>query len=339
MKTFKIFSYAAISFSLLCLSCEQVFIGGSPGTKPTDIFNQVWNFANERYSFFAYKKIDWNTEKAKYAARISDSMTEEELFKVCADMLNLLQDGHVNLISKFDVSRPSKVFSDFPTNYSGEILERTYFKGNTQILDQTFRLYDFGDVLYVYYGDFTTSVSDYAMDYLHKLLQSKKSLILDMRNNGGGSIANIDKIGGRLVNKKTYVGLDLTKAGAAYESFHQDSIFLDTAKTTKRFAEKKVLMLTNRNSYSATNRMAMILKELPNCTLIGGKTGGGGGFPSTTQLSNGWTVRVSASRMLDPSGFNVENGVFPDIEVNFPAFGTANSRDPILDRALIEARK
>ncbi|MGL4630560.1 MAG: S41 family peptidase [Leadbetterella sp.] len=331
----KTLSYFLISIVFLGISsCEVLLFQPQPESDPKSIFDQVWNFANERYSFFEFKKIDWDASKTKYGARITDSMGEEELFKVCGDMLGDLKDGHVNLQSKFNVSRSPEVFLEYPTNYFGEILNRGYFKGQTQILDGSFRLYDFGDILYVNYSDFTLPVTEYAMDYISDKMQGKRGMILDVRENGGGSTANIDLIVNRLIDKKISTGVEWFKSGPGREDFKKDSVYISPSDSKKKILDKPIALLVNRGCYSATNMFVMAMTGLPNVTTIGGRTGGGGGYPSTTQLSNGWTLRVSSSRLFDKKGFNVENGIEPKIKKEIKTVDFANLKDPILDEGL-----
>ena len=70
---------------------------------------------------------------------------------------------------------------------------------------------------------------------------------------------------------------------------------LPTASAGKR----KVVVLTNRHSYSATNDFVNSMRCFPNVTLVGDKTGGGSGLPFSSELPNGWGVRFSASPHLD----------------------------------------
>ena len=335
--------YLAISSLLLFLaSCEQAFMTPTPASDPEAIFDQVWNFADTKYSFFDLKKVDWNASKTKFKAKISKDMSDEALFKVCDDMLYDLKDEHVNLSSKFNISHNREVFLDFPTNYNGDNLTRNYFNnGKTQAVERTFRLFDFGDVLYVSYSSFSDNVSDYAMDYICEKAAGKKGLILDVRQNGGGSVGNINAIAGRFVDKKTFAGVEYIKTGPGREDFRKDTIFVTppVSATAKKYTTKPIVVLTNRGCYSATNFFTMSAKAIPNVTVIGGKTGGGGGIPATTELSNGWTLRVSASRTFDKEGRNIEIGVDPNIALDISEADKLKGRDTILDRALKVVRE
>jgi Peptidase family S41/Tricorn protease C1 domain len=324
--------------SLVSFACEQAFMSPTPKTDPEAVFNQVWNFANEKYTFFDYKKVDWDAAKTKYKARITANMDEEALFKVCNDMLYELKDEHVNLVSKFNISRNPEVFLDYPTNYDGDILTRYYFNGRQQYLDGgNFRLFDFDDVLYVNYRSFSDAVTKESMDYICKKATNKKGIVLDLRQNGGGSVANIYNIAQRFTDKKIYAGLSYAKIGPGREDLKKDSLFISPFKAdtaTQKFTQKPIVVLTNRGCYSATNFFAMMAKEIPNVTVVGGKTGGGGGVPATTELSNGWTLRVSTTRSFDINGNNIEGGVEPDIRIDISAADKSKNKDTILDYAL-----
>ena len=50
------------------------------------------------------------------------------------------------------------------------------------------------------------------------------------------------------------------------------------------------------------------------------ETGGGGGAPSYTELSNGWGLRVSATQTKDNDDYEIELGVIPTISVNMSHF-------------------
>ena len=99
----KIVYLLPILFSLT--SCEKVFFDEEiKTTNATQNFDYLWNECNKKYAFFEYKKIDWNERYTFYKARINDNMRDEALFNELGAMLNDLRDGHVNLVSNFNVS-------------------------------------------------------------------------------------------------------------------------------------------------------------------------------------------------------------------------------------------
>ena len=73
-----------------------------------------------------------------------------------------------------------------------------------------------------------------------------------------------------------------------------------------------------------------IMRYAPNCLILGGKSGGGGGMPLSYELPNGWIVRFSSVRMYDRDKISIEGGVEPDKVVNMTSLTT----DDIIDEAV-----
>ena len=69
---------------------------------PASNFDQLWTILDEHYCFFAQKDVDWDEVYKRYSIRVSPEMSQEELFDVCAAMLDELQDGHTNLSAPFN---------------------------------------------------------------------------------------------------------------------------------------------------------------------------------------------------------------------------------------------
>ena len=98
----------------------------------------------------------------------------------------------------------------------------------------------------------------------------------------------------------------------------------------------QIVVLTNRSCFSAANNFVSVMKDLPNVTIVGAKTGGGGGMPFTSELPIGWSIRFSACPILDAKGNVIENGIDPSpgCEVHAPAEELAKGKDAILDFAI-----
>ncbi len=330
--------YLILAIVVFLSSCEQLFMKPQPENTPQSVFEQVWTFVNEKYAFFEYKNVDWDAMKIKYGAKIKENMTDEDLFQVCYDMLYELKDEHTNLISKFNISRNPEVFLDYPENFSGDLLQRNYFKGRTQIVSP-FSYFDFGDIAYFSYRSFSDSFTDEALDYILEKAKTKSGLILDIRENGGGSVANIDKLASRFISDTTLLGKEFHKNGPKKDDFKEEKYEIYPVKDGVTYLEKPIILLTNRGCYSATNMFAAFMKGLKNVTLVGGKTGGGGGLPTATELSNGWILRVSGSKTFDRNGLNIENGIDPDININISKADMDKGKDTILEEGFRQIRK
>lgn len=319
--------------ALLLASCEALFIPPDSGTSQTAIFDEAWRFADREYSFFEYKGIDWDEVRSRYEPLVNDSISDDSLFNVIGAMLYELRDGHVNLRSSFNVSRNWTWYLNSPPNFNADILERSYFQERQQYVGP-FAIYDFGDVGYVRYSSFSSSISGSDLNYVIEKFADHKGLILDIRNNGGGSLLNAWNMAPRFSSDTILYGRTRYKSGPGHGDFsglEDEYIYPPEDDTT---FTKPVVLLTNRSSYSASTFFTQMMRELPNVTVMGDTTGGGGGAPADTELANGWIIRVSATQLFAPDGFNVEDGIPPDEVVWITPEDEANGIDTILERAL-----
>lgn len=317
-------------------SCEKVLIKDSPSNDPVTNFEHLWNGINEGYAFFEYKNINWDSIYSIYRPQVDEKTSDEKLFAILDDMLYHLRDGHVNLTSPFNLSRNWEWYLGYPANFDSEILERNYWKDRQRYTGPLVNLM-IDSVGYIRYSSFQSTVSDYHIDYVLAVFRALKAkgIIIDVRNNGGGSSTNGFTIASRFTTERVHVYSRRVKNGPGHEDF---------TKLTQAYLEpdgqeawtKPVVVLTNRSSYSATNIFVTIMRELPNVTIIGDWTGGGGGTPAGSELPNGWTYRYSSAQTFTPDGLNIENGIPPDIKVDITTADKLRGKDTILERAIDE---
>ncbi|MEM6633372.1 MAG: S41 family peptidase [Bacteroidota bacterium] len=325
--------------------CEEAFLD-PPTTDPESIFDEAWNFADQEYSFFEFKNIDWDQQYSTYRPQVTSSTSEEALFEILADMLFVLRDGHVNLRSNFDRSRNWEWYLNSPENFDYSLLERNYFNQEEQFVGP-FVYRDFGDVGYMYYGSFSSLVESEDMDFILNKVQDKRGLIIDVRNNGGGATSNVNRIAGHFVAEDRTVGIFRRRNGPNRNDFGDLFGITLTSQRDDPYT-KPVFVLTNRRCYSATNRFVMTMGALPQVTVLGDTTGGGGGTPSFTELANGWQMRVSNTQSFilltdstnnEQVAFNIEDGIPPAIRVDLSPTDEARGTDTILEAALRRLRE
>lgn len=316
---------------LVTVSCEKILIKPDASDDPVSIFEEIWTFTEKHYSFFEYKGIDWHDVYRRYRPRVRDNMGPVELFDLCAAMLYELKDGHVNLVSSFDRSRYWEWYMDSPENFSHSLIERNYFQGRQRFIGP-FQFITIADAVYVYYGSFANNISENNLDLILANMDQRKGLIIDVRNNGGGSTENARKIVARFTDEKRLVGYNFVKTGPGYNDFRKQEVYIEPHDGPRYTGS--IVVLTNRRSYSATTYFTQYMKALPNVTIVGDTTGGGGGMPAFHDLPNGWLLRVSSSRFYSPQNINIESGVPPDIHVDMTEESMSEGKDDILERAI-----
>ncbi|WP_251235045.1 S41 family peptidase [Bacteroides nordii] len=318
---------------LTCLSGLTACIREEEYTNdPIGNFDQLWKIIDERYCFLDYKGIDWKKIGERKRKFIEPEMDNRNLFQVLSDMLYELQDGHVNLTST-DNQTHFDFWLDSPRNFSEATIESNYYLGQNYQQTAGFKYKILNDkVGYIYYEKFSEGIDNNDLDRVFSYFSNCKGLIIDVRQNSGGNATNSAKIASRFTEKKILTGYICHKTGPGHNDFSKPyAIYLEPAKGIRW--QKKVAVLTNRHSYSATNDFVNHMKCLPNVTIVGDKTGGGSGMPFSSELPNGWTIRFSASPHFDKNMNHIEWGIDPDVKVDINYKDEANGFDTIIEEA------
>lgn len=301
---------------------------------PAGNFDALWTILDEHYCFFGYKQIDWREVGDTYRRKIADGMTDEELFRVCADMVEELRDGHTNLSSPFDVSR-YWIWEQYPQNYDERLVEEHYLHFDYHRASGIdYRILD-NNVGYMHYSSFSTSIGEGNLDHVLAALALADGLIIDVRDNGGGIITNVETLVARFVEEKTLAGYIAHKTGPGHDELSEPYAYYIEPATGRVAWRKPVVVVCNRSTYSAANNFVSIMKSLPNVRVVGDTTGGGCGMPFTSELPNGWTIRFSAAPIYDSAGNLTEFGVEPSAgcKTDMTDEDKAQGKDTILELA------
>lgn len=199
-----------------------------------------------------------------------------------------------------------------------------------------------------------------------KLKNNKtESLILDLRNNGGGSLANSYRLLSYLLNKnstqtlrttiRNYPDKKYTKGNLAFkftrfaykiigkkETRHDTDNFIYTIKPHKKnHYDQKIFVLINGGSFSASCLVAGYLKALNRATFIGEETGGAmegcnAGITPFYKLPNTKIrVRIPAFRIVhDVCPAITGHGILPDYKIEYSLKDILNKKDLELQKAL-----
>ena len=307
-----------------------------PENNPKGNFEALWRIIDTKYCFLNYKNkeygLDWNEVYSRYKNRLTDDMTNKQLFQVLAEMLEELRDGHVNLVTYHETSQYREWYDQYPTNFV-DTIQRIYLgKDYKSVGGIRYRVLE-DNIGYIYYGSFSSSIGETNLDEVLNELSICDGLILDIRNNGGGLLTLSDRIASRFTNEKVLTGYLSYKTGPGHNDFSKpEPLYVEPATDRVRW-QKPVAVLTNRRAFSSANDFAGKMKQMPQAILIGDKTGGGSGLPFSSELPNGWSIRFSASPMFDPDMKHTEFGIEPDIKVNMSSEDMHKGLDTIIETA------
>ena len=302
---------------MLLGSCTHRF--ADVDTSPAANFEALWKIIDEKYCLFDDKTANWDSVYSAYHQRFDTMKIVKykdyyRLFDGLEEMLNELEDGHVNLYSPFDISVCSKWYEGYPQNFDSEILSKYYLKDYRRANGLNYSRIDGDSIGYVYYGSFSDGFSLTNWLAVLNYFAKCRGIVLDVRNNGGGSMENAYRLAAPFFTKDTVVGYWQHKSGPGHEEFSEyEPMIMNESMGIWR---RPVVVLCNRRSYSAANFFVSIMRYADNCLILGGKSGGGGGMPMSYELPNGWMVRFSSVKMYDRDMQSIEGGVRPHLLVN-----------------------
>ena len=310
--------YSVWGIGCLLCACTHPFDEQKDNT-PLNNFNALWHIIDEKYCLFDDKQVDWDSVYSSYY-QLFDTMkivTYEDnyrFFDGLEDMLNTLEDGHVNLYSPFDISVCTKWYEGYPTNFDSQILTQYYLTDYRRANGLNYCKIANDSIGYVYYGSFSDGFSLTNWLAVLKYFEQCRGIVLDVRNNGGGSMNNAYLLAAPFFTKDTLVGYWQHKSGPEHHDF--SSLEPMIMNESRGYWRRPVIVLCNRHSYSAANFFVSIMRYADNCLILGGISGGGGGMPMSYELPNGWMVRFSSIKMYDRDTISIEPGVKPHLLVN-----------------------
>lgn len=312
-------------------------------------YEAFWNFFNENYCYFGdnygySKNVDWYKVYDEMMPQVENATSEVELLEIMGKSIDYLKDGHVWIDTKFKHRGCYTFYIDengdrYPENFINGLIQEKY-------LDYAFKTrngHKYGTItrgdktfFYVHHDDFTKDLNKEDLEMFKPLIEKADGIIYDVRTNPGGNAQLSVNIAGRFVKTKTLVGYNVVKTGKGYNDLSEPSpLYVVPVDAKNNWADIKTMVLTNRDIYSTANMFASFMKEVPNATLVGGRTGGGGGQPCTFYLPNGWAVTMSGQRLsLDADKQHIEQGVEPDVYVTITEEDIENKVDSILEKAV-----
>ncbi len=182
----------------------------------------------------------------------------------------------------------------------------TIKKSSVQLDTVSYKMKD-NKIGYIAVSQFLENTGDQFDDAVTALeKQGMTSLIIDLRDNGGGLLNTCTDMLSRLVEKDKLLVYTKNKEGKK-EEFKSDS-----AKTV----DIPMVLLVNGNTASASEIMTGCLKDYGKATVVGTKTYGKGIVQSIMPLPDGSAVKFTIASYYTPNGTNIhKKGIEPDVEV------------------------
>ncbi len=324
--------------------CVVSLLAGSPAQEPQigpeEIFETAWKLYDLNYGVFIPKKVDWNLLYNVYRPNVTAQTTPDELFEIIGAMLKQLNDNHVSIRSE---SRRigAGITSDLERgDFSLDLVTEKYLDGEFQTrVGEERPIFTFGwvtdEIGYFHFRSYSRMEETVAaIDEIVAEFQNAKGIIMDIRNNGGGSDRVAKAIADRFADTRRLYMYSHIRNGPNHDDFAPPRYWHVEPDGPRQFT-KPIILLTNRFSISAADCHALAMKVLPHVTNVGVATSGAYSDVYTETLPNGWRLGISNKLYFDHEGRGWEGiGAPPDLRVVNTAEEIAEGRDKVLDLAL-----
>ena len=166
------------------------------------------------------------------------------------------------------------------------------------------------NIAYIQILDFDGGVAkEFKENYEDLKSKGAKSLIIDIRGNGGGVVDEAIDILEMICDKGSTLLIETDKDGNETITKSEEEPIIDMP----------IVVLVNENSASASEIFAGALKDLQKATIVGTKTYGKGVIQSLIPLSDGSGIKITTAEYCTPNRNKINKvGIEPDIEAELP---------------------
>lgn len=324
---------AALAMVGIFAGCEDAILPEEPGAGAVQNFEFVWKEVDRHYSLFQVKGVDWDSVYAEFRPQVQSSTSSSDLFNLLAEMLDGLEDGHVRLESPSRVHRYDGWYKPFRHNFNWGYLWSQRIQNRAATASGRFH---FGWITptigYIRIPSFSGGGWADEIDIVLERLSGIRALIVDIRDNTGGSDGNAERIAGRFARDRTLYRRIQYRNGPSHHDFTPLVNDYLEPRGPVRF-HGPLAILTNRRTFSAAESFVLAMRTIPGVVQVGDRTGGGSGNPFLREMPNGWTFTISRWIEWAPDGTTHEGrGLDPDISAHIPEDGLGLT-DPILTAA------
>ncbi len=163
---------------------------------------------------------------------------------------------------------------------------------------------------YIAFSSFDENTAeDFKTEYEALQKQGIQSLIIDLRNNGGGIVDEALKIADYITDKGSILLYEVDKNNKE-----------EVKKSEKDpFIKMPIVILTNENTASSSEILAGALKDLGKAKTCGIKTYGKGVIQQVLTLPDGSGLKITCEKYLTPNKTEINKvGIEPDEKVELP---------------------
>lgn len=267
--------------------------------------------------------LEWNNGGFKVVDVINDSPAEKSGLKSNDYIVEIDGDStadlNINDVSEL-IKKKEKMYITVLRDDEKKVFKVK--KGVIEIPSVVSKMLD-NNIGYIFIESFASNTAFQFEEGLKELEKEEvKSLIIDVRDNPGGRLGQVNDILELFFGKKTV----LYQIG-------NDKEIKKVYSTKKDKKNCPVVVLVNKGSASASEILAVSFQEnYKQATIVGTDTFGKGTIQKAVELSSGASIKYTTQKWLTPKGNWIDGkGIIPDVIVEF---GNDIDDDKQLEKAI-----
>ena len=150
-----------------------------------------------------------------------------------------------------------------------------------------------------------TTYDEFKIGLTNLKKQGAKSLVIDLRDNGGGYMEQATAIADELLKDQQLIVFTKNKKGTVEKTY---------ATAGGSFESGKVVVLINENSASASEILAGAIQDNDRGTIVGRRSFGKGLVQREMDFDDGSAVRLTVARYYTPTGRSIQKPYLNGIE-------------------------
>lgn len=175
-----------------------------------------------------------------------------------------------------------------------------------------------GNIAYIRLDSFISSKANSEMKLALKKLSGADGIVLDLRNNPGGLLANAIEIANMFLDK-----------GIIVSTIDADGYKTSQMSTSSPMTHQPMIVLINGGSASASEILSGALRDNGRAKLVGQTSFGKGLVQAINKLEDGSGINVTIARYLTPNDTDIhKHGITPDYMVKLEDKDYTSGRGP-----------
>jgi carboxyl-terminal processing protease len=333
--------------------CRAKIDSGMSIRDPEKNFKVLWETFNKRYPFFQLRNVDWEKQYQTYRPRVTGNTSDDVLFDIFCQMLDPLDDGHVELEAHASGHQKKRYFTPekkprFRREFTSREIKQLFKTSAKTLVANGFgkpaeteawmlrycRSEEFGYIRILELEGVSKRRLTAALDKIARDFRGLKGIIIDIRDNPGGEDSIAITIINRFCDRKRVAFHRKTKIGSGEDDFTPLKTWYLEPQGDVQFTGP-IVLLTCDSVFSGGEAFALAIKELPHVTIIGDHTNGIFSYQLEKKLPNSWEYRLSYQVYFSADMVCYEGkGVPADIVLLNKKTDIKHGVDPLITRAL-----